>query len=165
MAIQAGHEEWRPVVGYENNYAVSISGKVKRISSRVWNRKGYWFTRKEHMLKLCSDRDGYYIVGLCQNGVRTTKKVHHLVLTSFVGPCPDGYLTRHLNGNRQDNRLENLSWGTSAENAADMELHGTRRRGVDHHFHGRCGEAHWLHHVLERDSKGRFQPLRKRDKT
>jgi hypothetical protein len=137
-------EQWKPVVGYESTYVVSDAGRVKRIESVVWNCKGYYLTRKERVLKPGNDKDGYQLIGLCQNGVRTTKKVHRLVLEAFVGPAPEGALTRHLNGDCRDNRLENLAWGTAAENAADMETHGTRRRGEAHHFYGRCGSNHWL---------------------
>jgi hypothetical protein len=36
---------------------------------------------------------------------------------------------RHLNGTPGDNHLENLCWGTYADNNADMDIHGTRPRG------------------------------------
>jgi hypothetical protein len=51
--------------------------------------------------------------------------VHHLVLEAFVGSKPDGLQCRHLNGNREDNRLCNLVWGTAKQNSEDRELHGT----------------------------------------
>jgi len=47
--------------------------------------------------------------------------VHRLMLFTFK---PDGYfegaITRHLNGNGCDNRLENIVWGTDAENGRDQ---------------------------------------------
>ena len=152
-------ERWLPVKGYEGLYEVSDQGRVKRIEGRVWNRKGYWLTRKEGLRKLGIDSDGYLIVTLSKEGVSRTEKVHQLVLRAFVGDCPDGCLTRHLNGKRKDNHLANLTWGTPAENCADMDRHGTRKRGEEHHFFGRRGTDHWLEGVLERDHLGRFLPL------
>jgi hypothetical protein len=35
---------------------------------------------------------------------------------------------RHLDGNSLNNTLENLRWGTKAENETDKFLHGNRRR-------------------------------------
>lgn len=46
-------------------------------------------------------------------------RVHHAVLLAFVGPRPSGALGRHLNDIPSDNRVENLAWGTSFDNAAD----------------------------------------------
>lgn len=48
------------------------------------------------------------------------KKVHHLVMEAFVGPRPDGLETRHLNNNPEDNRLENLAYGTRSQNVLDL---------------------------------------------
>jgi len=56
--------------------------------------------------------------------------MHRLVLEAFVGPAPDGHEARHLNGDRLDNRLVNLKWGTPHENAADKLRHGTTSAGV-----------------------------------
>ena len=45
--------------------------------------------------------------------------VHRLVLTTFVGPCPDGCECLHLDDNPQNNCLDNLRWGTPKENKND----------------------------------------------
>ncbi|MEE9384561.1 MAG: HNH endonuclease signature motif containing protein [Nannocystaceae bacterium] len=58
--------------------------------------------------------------------------VHTLVLTAFVHPRPPEMETRHLNGKKLDNRLENLAWGTRAENAQDKVKHGSMPRGEQH---------------------------------
>ncbi|MFM7012619.1 MAG: HNH endonuclease signature motif containing protein [Betaproteobacteria bacterium] len=61
--------------------------------------------------KVCLDTKGYYGCNLPVNGRYGTRKVHQMVLETFVGPKPEGMQTRHLNGVRTDNRLENLKWG------------------------------------------------------
>lgn len=50
--------------------------------------------------------------------------VHTLVLEAFVGPAPSNHMCRHLDGTRDNNRLENLRWGTNRENVADRIRHG-----------------------------------------
>lgn len=66
--------------------------------------------------------------GRCRN-----RYVHELVLLAFVGPRPsDEYEVLHGNGERSDNRLDNLRWGTVLENAADRDRHGRVYRGADH---------------------------------
>lgn len=54
---------------------------------------------------------------------RKDRYIHRLVLEAFVGPCPEGMEARHINGDHQDNRLENLCWGTKEENMKDRVLH------------------------------------------
>ena len=91
---------------------------------------GLVFSRRRGMLvqKPMRVHDGYYRVNL-RDGNTPAKicpvPVHKLVLETFVGPRPDGYVCRHLNGNPLDNRLDNICWGTPKENAQDSIKHGT----------------------------------------
>lgn len=55
--------------------------------------------------------------------------VHQLILLSFVGPCPVGMEACHNDGNRTNNRADNLRWDTKKANAADRDRHGTTARG------------------------------------
>ncbi len=77
---------------------------------------------------------GYLRVYLRHEGKTHYKFVHQLVLTTFSGPCPEGMMCRHLNGNPSDNRLDNLKWGTNRENTEDRIRHGriAGKRGLDH---------------------------------
>jgi hypothetical protein len=80
-------------------------------------------------MKLIPGKTGYLVTTLSYGaGVQKSWRVHVLVLLAFVGPAPEGTECRHLNGIRTDNRLENLAWGTRAENVADMMRHGTCAR-------------------------------------
>lgn len=69
--------------------------------------------------------DGYRNVNL-RGKVRL---VHHLVLEAFDGPRPPGMVGRHGDGNRDNNRLSNLSWSTQADNLSDTVAHGTKVQG------------------------------------
>jgi hypothetical protein len=78
---------------------------------------------------------GYLTVTLSEKGTTATIKLHRLVLEAFIGPRPQGMVCRHLDGNKLNNRLSNLLWGTPAENAADRVLHGQTRLRNDSSQH------------------------------
>lgn len=75
-------------------------------------------------------RRGYPRVGLWRDGALHWRSVHTLVLTSFVGPRPDGMEGCHRDNNRQNNALDNLRWDTPKGNQVDSDH--KRRRGSVH---------------------------------
>ncbi len=101
------------------NYAISLIGEVFSLQRGTWQEK----------IGILHDT-GYLAVSLWKNNKERILYVHRLVLEAFVGECPEGMQCRHLNGNRTDNRLENLCWGTPAEDANDRKRHGTNSRGL-----------------------------------
>jgi hypothetical protein len=64
--------------------------------------------------------------------------IHVLVLTTFVGPRPDGHEGCHNNGEPSDNRLVNLRWDTPCANQADKLVH-QRDYNVNKTHCGACG--------------------------
>lgn len=75
---------------------------------------------------------GHLRVVLCNQSGHRSMFVHRLVLMAFAGPCPDGLIGCHNDGNPANNRLENLRWGTPASNLADRDAHGRTARGAGH---------------------------------
>lgn len=97
---------------------------------------GVWAAGR--VLRPGPQRQGYLTVSLIgHDGSKKSKRVHRLVLESFVGPAPDGYLACHRNDIPGDNRLGNLYWGSRSENAADATRNG--RRGLNHGVCHDCG--------------------------
>lgn len=81
------------------------------------NRLGEIFNGKTgRKLKLALNMDGYlYFCDFC-DGVTTTRYVHKIMLPSFDVPNPENKPTvNHINGDKADNRLENLEWHTMKE--------------------------------------------------
>ena len=62
------------------------------------------------------NRDGYKVVGLWKNNKSTAKTVHRLIALAFLPNPENKPCVNHINGDKQDNRLENLEWATYSEN-------------------------------------------------
>lgn len=107
--------KFKPIPGYEGKFEISLEGVVRKI----------YLYRSPKILTPHVDKNGYTIVSLCFKGTVKKKKVHRLLLSTFVRQPEDGEVTRHLDGNPGNNRLSNLAWGTPTENEADKRKHGT----------------------------------------
>lgn len=117
-------EVWKDIPGYERMYQVSIYGGVRRLPRRITFGKGR--SRFIYGRRLCQGqaRNGYKVVRLCKDGQQTTRYVHRLVLESFVGKPTNGAECCHIDGNRSNNCLSNLQWGTHSNNMLDKTRHG-----------------------------------------
>ena len=130
---------WKPVVGWEGCYEVSSRGDVRSVARSQLLSNGQTRYYKSRLLKPQFTSDGRHLhVQLRKPGKSKFHRVHTLVLEAFVGPCPDGMMCRHLNGDGHDNRKSNLVWGTASENQRDRVVHGM------HHYatRDRCGKGH-----------------------
>ena len=121
------------------NYLVSTEGEVYSVAriDRLGRRQG------GKLLKPCrrSGRHNYVCVNIGSGLVN----VHILVLETFVGPRPLGHVARHLNDVPDDNRLENLCWGSYKDNADDRRKNGGYQV-AEHckHGHAYTPENTWL---------------------
>lgn len=95
---------------------------------KIWSEPKGYHNKNGQFLKPLLGAHDYLVVNLCKNKKLFRRLIHRLVLETFVGLCPSGMQCRHLNGNHQDNRLENLSWGTQLENAQDRINHGNANK-------------------------------------
>lgn len=75
-----------------------------------------------------------------QKGRPVVQLVHRVMWETFVGPIPEGMQIDHINGDKTDNRLENLELVTCKENVrrafdsglmATGEKHGSNKVKVD----------------------------------
>lgn len=104
---------------------------MREIKFRAWDKKyevgsdgsvwslDYNHTGKRQHLHTYLDQDGYPYVFL-NTGKRVKKMVHRLVAELFLYRPSDKHQVNHKNGDRADNRLENLEWVTHQENV----IHG-----------------------------------------
>lgn len=110
-------EIWKDVVGYEGLYKCSSFGRVFSCSKKFTFPNGGIRECGLKIHKPYKDRDGYYRMSLYKNGYSKNYGVHRIVAQCFIDnpnnyPCID-----HINGVRDDNRVENLRWCTNKQNA------------------------------------------------
>lgn len=92
-------EEWKPIP-FEPSYEVSNYGNVR-------NR----ITRQVKTLRY--DKSGYLRVTLYPSGI--TYSIHRLVMETFRPELRNQHID-HIDGNKTNNRLDNLEWVSIKEN-------------------------------------------------
>lgn len=102
--------EWKPIKGYEGLYEVSNDGRVRRL--RFINGSHNFEKIKE--CKQTLNTWGYMTVNLSKDGKSNTKRVHKLVANAFLGES--NLQVDHIDGNKQNNNLNNLEYVTPKEN-------------------------------------------------
>lgn len=112
-------EIWKPVIGWEGYYEVSNHGRVRSLDRVIVTKGGIRKRRKGQNLSPLELPHGYLAVN-----IRGNRYIHRLVLESFDRPALPGEECRHLDGNRQNNKSNNLAWGTSSDNNYDIVQHG-----------------------------------------
>lgn len=101
-------EVWVTIEGLER-YAVSNYGRV---------------INQEHGNELTPspDKNGYLRVGLSRKGVVRHVYIHRLVAMCFFLNYRSGVEVKHINGNKEDNTVLNLSLGGGCRKGADVRL-------------------------------------------
>jgi hypothetical protein len=104
-------ENWKDINGYEGYYQISNFGKIKSLPRVLENR-----IKKETILKLIINNHGYVACGLTINNKHKRFLVHRLIAEAFIENTQNKPFINHINGIKDDNRIENLEWVTHSEN-------------------------------------------------
>ena len=126
-------EVWKPIKGL-SGYEVSSFGRGRSF----WIQQGRSVDRAYSNIYIIGDtpqpirdskvgRNGYREFRFkCGTPILIRRKVHHVVLEAFVGPCPSGLEGCHYpDSNPANNRLDNLRWDTRAANSRVKVLSGS----------------------------------------
>lgn len=98
-------EIWKDVKGYEGHYTISNLGNLRSHKRNIIN-----------LMCPAPTNQGYLRVKLTTNGISTTLSMHRLVAEAFIDNPENKRCVNHINGIKDDNRLENLEWSTDSEN-------------------------------------------------
>ena len=115
--IKLNVEVFRSIDGYEN-YAVSSFGRVKN-------------TKTGKILKEGSvDSHGYCLVGIYEDRVKKTHKIHRLVACAFIDNPDDKECVDHKNNDKTNNHINNLRFATANENQHNRKLSSNNTSNV-----------------------------------
>lgn len=116
-----------PIPGFDG-YSVSSAGEV--FSSWITGTNPHIDPKKLKKLSLTKWPNGYVRVNLrVKRNTYYQAGVHRLICITFHGLPKKGYTASHLNGIRDDNRVENLVWESLSDNHKRKVAHGTTDRG------------------------------------
>lgn len=109
-------EIWKEIKGYEGYFEVSNLGNFRSKDRIVKYKKDGIRNYPGKPLLTETILEGYQRIVLMKDAIKKRYMCHRLVAETFI-PNPDNKpFINHINGNRSDNRVENLEWCTQSEN-------------------------------------------------
>ena len=108
-------EIFKDIKGYEGLYQISNLGRIKSLN---YNRTG-----KEKLLKQSINSNNYFKITLSKNNVMKNFCTHVLVAKAFIENPNMLSCVNHIDGNKQNNRVDNLEWVTYKQNTIHAYNH------------------------------------------
>lgn len=127
-------ERWEDIKGY-NAYQVSDRGRIK-------SHNGRW-SKKSKILKPVDNSYGYKRVTLVKGGEKKNVYIHRIVAETFIPNPNRKRCINHKDGNKSNNRSDNIEWCTHQENTEHMY----KKLGV----RMPSGENHWASKLTNKE--------------
>ena len=103
----------KEIKNFEELYQVNELGQI-------------WSIKNKKYLKQTLCKNGYLYVGLHKNKIRKNILVHRIVAEAFI-PNPKRLPeVNHIDGNKQNNSVDNLEWCTRSQNTSHAFKTGLR---------------------------------------
>lgn len=106
---------WKNIPGHPG-YQASNCGQIMSLERAIVRKNGRSHTTPARILSQNPDSNGYMQVGVYVDKKRVTTLVHHLVYAAWVGDRPKYLRVDHIDGNKLNNRADNLQLLTNQQN-------------------------------------------------
>jgi len=123
------NEEFRDIASYKGLYQVSNYGRIKSLKRFVKNGSNSFKLVNDKILKNINrdnKENSYMIVNLRKNNCKFFY-VHRLVAKSFLKRKKYQNQINHKDGNKTNNKLDNLEWCNSSENLIHAHKTGLKK--------------------------------------
>jgi len=112
-------EKWKDIPNYENSYQVSDLGNIRSIDRISFDGRKI----KGRSIKTSINQFGYVKFNVSTKDGQKQLRVHRCVLEAF-NPIQEKLIVNHIDGNKVNNKLENLEWCTDSENKLHAYTNG-----------------------------------------
>jgi hypothetical protein len=116
------NEIWKPLIvlkkGVKNNYTglyeASNYGRIKSLG--IYHGRTNNFFNKPHIIKPQKTQDGYLLYSLSNRGKQNYVTAHRIIATTFIENENYKLQVNHIDGDKTNNKVNNLEWCTASEN-------------------------------------------------
>lgn len=109
-------EKWMPIKGFETAYLISDYGRVKSLARLRYSGNGSYSTIDGKILRCPPDSTGYRGATLSFNKKKRKDHIHRFVAEAFIENMCNYPCVNHKDGNKLNNRVDNLEWCTYSHN-------------------------------------------------
>lgn len=109
-------EIWKDIPNYEGLYQASNLGRIKGLRRYKQNHSKLQLVEEKIIKQYVNKHNGYAYTVLCKNGKEKNCRVHKLIATAFIPNTENKTTINHIDGNKTNNRVDNLEWATNQEN-------------------------------------------------
>lgn len=121
-------KKWKEIKGHEGKYIISNYGEVISLPRYKQNNSKLQYVDPKEIKRYVNPKNGYVYVQLWNNSKYKNIRLHKLVAETFI-PNPNNLpQINHKDGNKENNRIDNLEWCTASYNILHSYKIGLRRK-------------------------------------
>ena len=128
-------EIWKPIIDYEGLYEISSHGRVKVVERVIEHPalvNGAKYKTIPEKIRKPNIMKGYHCIGLIKDKKTKVFRIHRLVMEHFGETRPtEEHQVNHIDGDKSNNRIDNLEWVTPKENTNHAIENGLRHNPTD----------------------------------